>query len=279
MWKTARSQLVDQFLDVDGQNTPKATFKNPALPKILPVVLDVLRAQLAARCPASVAPPYSTCLWARTDLTSTLETTMKGPTFASAVDLVDAIRQNDDARTHIEELATYLLDAASQNDALAAVLASAQDMVQAMKDDADMIPLLHVAAEAAAPSLVDTNGTIVRKGLIDAQLAMLTRLNARALDPSGVEICGKEIDPNQIMPILLANLVTPMTGPDGRPTQTPLEVIMDVVADVNRLDPGSKDALDSGDFANIADNVSDFLLNKERGMEQLYAIVREGTVR
>ena len=33
------------------------------------------------------------------------------------------------------------------------------------------------------------------------------------------------------------------------------------------------------DYANIADNVSDFLVNKERGLEQFYEIVRQGTVR
>jgi hypothetical protein len=149
--------------------------------------------------------------------------------------------------------------------------------VQAMRDDTNMIPLMHVGAEAAAPSLVDPSGRVVRKGLVDSQLALLTRLNGRALDEAGNEICSKEIDPNQILPIMLANLVTPMKGRDGQTTETPLEVIMDVVADVNRAAPESSDKLAPADFANIADNVSDFLLNKETGMEQLYAVIREGT--
>ena len=35
--------------------------------------------------------------------------------------------------------------------------------------------------------------------------------------------------------------------------------------------------LAGGDYASIADNLSDFLLNKERGLEQFYEIVRQGT--
>jgi len=78
---------------------------------------------------------------------------------------------------------------------------------------------------------------------------------------------------------VLQKLVTPMAAPDGSTGQTPLEVIMDIVADINRADPRATDKLRAGDYASIADNVSDFLGNKERGMEQFYEIVRQGTVR
>ena len=50
-------------------------------------------------------------------------------------------------------------------------------------------------------------------------------------------------------------------------------------ADVNRAAPEQTDKLQAADYANIADNVSDFLLNGESGLEQFYAIVRKGTAR
>jgi hypothetical protein len=70
-----------------------------------------------------------------------------------------------------------------------------------------------------------------------------------------------------------------MDAAGGPKKQAPLEVIMDVIADVNRAMPDRADKLDAGDYANIADNVSDFLLNRERGLEQFYEIVRQGTKR
>ena len=277
MWKTARSQLVDQFLDVNGKNTTTASFANPAIPKIAPVLIDTLRAQLWARCPTSFTPPYDRCDWARQTMTDSMTTTMKGPTFAAAYDVVEAIRQNDSARTGLERLATYLLDRASANDARAAVIGSMADAVQAMSDDANLVPLLHVLSAAAAPSVIDPQGHVLRQSMADAQLAFLSRMNGRALDAKGNELCSEELDPNQVLPIALENLVTPMPGVNGAAAPTPLEQIMDIVASVNRAAPGATAKLDGADYGNIGNEVSEFLLDKQRGMEQLYAIVRQGT--
>jgi hypothetical protein len=277
-WLAARSQLVDQFLDVAGQNTANATFKNGAVPAILPVVIDLLRAQMWARCPSTYTSPGANCTWARHDLTANMATTVSGPTFAAAMDLADAIRRDDAARANIEQLLAYLLNAASDNEALAAVLGSVADTVQVMGDDKNVVPLLHVLSEAFAPSVVDGSGHVVQKSIVDAQLSMLARLDGRAYDDDGTEICARELDANQVMQVALGKLVTPMTdATTGQQTETPLELFMDVVADVNRADPGSADKLQGFDYASITDEVQSFLLDPQRGMEQFYAIVRNGT--
>jgi hypothetical protein len=61
--------------------------------------------------------------------------------------------------------------------------------------------------------------------------------------------------------------------------QSPLEVIIDVIADVNRADPTQpyEGTLAKDDYAVVADNVFDFLMNKERGLEQFYEVIRNGT--
>src|SRR5207302_71216 len=79
-----------------------------------------------------------------------------------------------------------------------------------------------------------------------------------------------EADPNQILPQILARLVTPMKDGTGHLTQTPLEVIIDVIADVNRQDPSLTSKLQSPDYGAIAAQVSDFLMNKQFGLEQFY---------
>lgn len=57
-WRRARSQLVDQFMGVTGAKSTSA-FANPTMTKMVPVMIDTLRAQLLAHSPTSFTPPYS----------------------------------------------------------------------------------------------------------------------------------------------------------------------------------------------------------------------------
>ncbi|HEX8791007.1 MAG TPA: hypothetical protein VF765_08635, partial [Polyangiaceae bacterium] len=274
-WRRARSQLVDQFLGVNGENTKTQSFQDPSLPKILPVLIDTLRQQIAAHCPG---PPYGACPWARTQLTQNAATTVGGPTFASTLDLTEAVRTHDGARAELEKLLTYLLDAGSNNDALAEFLATADDMIQVMRDDTNLVPLYHVLATAAAPTTTDATGNMQR-GVVDATTALLARIAGRAYLPgSNVELCSSEIDPEGLVDIALANMVTPMKDANGNPTQTPLEVFLDAIGDVNRVSPGTMGPMQGTDLANAANELSEFFLDPQRGLEQYYAIVRNGTV-
>jgi hypothetical protein len=279
-WRRARSQLVDQFLSVNGQNTTTQTFADASLPKILPILIDALRAQLAAHCPG---PPYGSCAWARTDLVKNVTTTMQGPTFAAAIDLMEAIRKDDAGRAETEKLLGYLVDAASSNDALAEVLSSADDLVQVLRDDDNLVPLYHVLASAMVATRTDKNGN-TQRGVVDATTALLARVAGRAFDSQQREICAGELDPNAVLDVGLAHLVTPMQKCDaaGRtctPSETPLEIIVDAIADINRASPGAPDKLQGTDYANVANEVSEFLKDDQRGLEQFYEIVRQGTVK
>ncbi len=276
-WKRARSTLVDQFLGVDGIKS-NSTFKNPAITKMAPVLVDMLRSQLLAHCPKSFAPPYEKCAWARDELPKKAEETMGGPLMNTAVELMDKIRADEEGKKQMELLTSYLLDQGSKNDALANVLASANDVVQVLRDEENLVPLLHVIAAAMDASEKDDKGRIVKKSLVDAQMALLARLSGKYYDEQGKEICSKEIDPNQVLAVALGNLVTPIKDGDFK-GQTPLEVIIDVIADVNRVDPTQpyEGTLAKADYAFVSDNVVDFLTNKERGLEQFYEVIRQGT--
>jgi hypothetical protein len=276
-WRSARSQLVDQFLGVVGQNTPQASFAEAATPKIAPVLIDAIRSQLLAHCPDSFVAPYPACQWARQDAVKALTDTIGGPTFAGAMDVTDAIRRDDAARGALESLLVYLLDAASNNDALAEVLGSTDDLIQVLRDDQNLVPFYRVMATAAAPSTTDPQGN-QQRGVVDATTTFLSRIAGHAYGASNTEICADELDPNAVLDVGLANLVTPMLGPDGKtPGRTPLEVILDAIADVNRASPGATDKRNAADYANIATELSEFLLDDQRGLEQFYAIVRQGT--
>ena len=275
LFRTARSRLADQFLGTTGSGTQTA-FSNPSLPKVTPVIVDVLRAQMWARCPKSFAPPYERCAWAQDTLPKNAEQTMMGPMFASAIDVLDSLRSDGRARREMEAFLQYMLDATSQNDALASLLASSVDVLQVLRDDTNLIPFFKVLAEVvAAPKQNLQTGKFDQKGVIDAQLSLLGKISGRYRNQNRVEVCSKEIDPNQILPQVLTKVMTPMEG-EGLKGMTPLEVFIDVIADVNREAPGDTQKLTPKDYVAISTNVADFLLNKERGLEQFYEVVRNG---
>jgi len=191
---------------------------------------------------------------------------------------MNAVRADQEGRVQMEKLMQYLLDAASKNEALASILACSNDIVQILRDDDNLVPLFHVLASAMDASKVDDKGRVTQKSMVDAQMALLARVSGRYFDKDNVEICKREIDPNQVLAVALGNLVTPINDGSFK-GQTPLEVIIDVIADVNRKDPTQtyEGTLNRSDYSSVSANVVDFLVNKERGLEQFYEVIRQGT--
>ncbi len=269
-WRKARSQLVDTFFSVKGTGKG-TTWANPAAQAILPTLVETFQAQVLARCPDRSSA--SKCAWGRDELRTNVSDTVGGPTFAAMIDLLEAFRTDDRARTELMALLQYLLDPGSENDALATTLAALIDVLQVLSDDTNLAPVYRAISDAAGESIVDEKGKVVRRGFADGATTALTRVFARAYDAKGNEQCGKEIDPNRVIAVALRNLVTP-AGPDQ---PAPIEVVLDVVADVNRADPSQTSKLDGGDYANIALEVRSFLLDKGSGLEQIYEVVRQAT--
>ncbi|MBX3214045.1 MAG: hypothetical protein KF850_18565 [Labilithrix sp.] len=278
-WRRARSQLVDQFLGTTGIRSNSA-FANPSIPKMTPVIVDMLRAQLWAHCPRSFVAPYEKCTWAREELAAKAEETLAGPLVTAGVDVMDALRGDPEGRRETEKLLEYLLDAASKNDALASLLASANDMVQLLRDEKNLVPLYKVLAQAVDGSKYDDKGKLTEKSLVDAQMALLARLSGKYFDAEGNQVCSREIDPNQVLASVLGKVVTPIKDGDFK-GQAPLEVIIDVIADVNREDPDEEydGTLRQKDYAAVSKNVVDFLIDPESGLEQFYEVIRQGTKR
>jgi len=277
LWRRARSQLVDQFLTVNGA-AANSTFKNPVTPPLLPRLLQLFREQLLAHCPDTfVSGGTGTCAWARQELTQKLGDVTSGPLFGSALDVTEAVRQDSAGRSELAKLLLYMTDPKSVNNARATMLTTLVDFPQLLADDS-LAPLIRTLSEGAGASLFDPDGNVVRTGIVDAVTALLARLNGRAIGGDGVENCGRELDPNQVLTVALQNLVKPMPSKDGKTPQTPLEVIIDVISEVNRVNPGDDSKLQAPDYGTMTQNVSEFLLDKERGLEQFYEIVRQGTV-
>jgi hypothetical protein len=270
LWLDARSSFVDTFLTVNGQGAT-ATFQDPTLVTILPAILETLREQAFAQCPGLAQP----CVWARQNLTTSLSDTLSGPAYAAVVDLIDSLRQDTNARTELELLLGYLIDDGSGNDARVGTLTAASDLLQVLQDDTNLQPVEQVLALSAAAPVLDAQGNVVRRGLVDAGVRVLSRMFEEETPAGGstVNACWATRDPNRVLGTLMTNLVTSTTAT----TAAPFETISDVVADVNRADPSQTTKLDGGDYGNIANETSEFVLDPTTGLEQVYAIVRQAT--
>ncbi|WP_437585963.1 hypothetical protein [Sorangium sp. So ce1000] len=248
-WKRGVDELVDALLAVEGSG-PEARFKNRALPKMGALVLRVLREQLNARCPDRETT--GRCAWAQKELGATVSDLVSHPLFAAAVDALEAVRAHEPARREIERFLTYLLDADAAGAPFQGLLATLADGVQLLADDDASRRILKAASVALTPA-----GGAGGPGAADAGLTALKALS------------DDRYDRYHAMDHVLPALVTPMA--DGR---APLDVFLDAFADVNRIEAGSGAPLSAEDYRQLLLSARDFLTDETRGLEQIYAILK-----
>jgi len=257
LWRSARSKLVDQFLGVEapGGDLTKSRFKNAGVRTAGPILIDLLEDRIAEH---KAKGDFES--WAKSGLLKSFTDSVEGPTFAAAIDLTEKIYADKDARNELGNLLVYMASQASSNDALASVLTAAQDLMQVIGDDANMVPLYHAAAVAASPD-----------GALKRSLDLVERLDALEKAPDFATTHGNR----RVIPKVLANAMTPM----GKSQITPIEVLMDVIADIHRADPAVvNDPFAAVDYGSVARNVQEFMVDPTRGLEQLYAIVKNRNV-
>jgi hypothetical protein len=246
-----------------------ARLVNGAVAKALPRLTTLIREQVAARCPT--ARTGGPCTWAREELPRKVADSVGGPSFAATVDLLDAIAGDKPARAEVQRLAQYLLTS-REGSAGDVSLAAAADLLQWLSDDANLVPFLRAAAPAFGRAQT-SDGKVARRSLADAMIQVLASLMLEARDPDGAEICARERDPNHALVAVLGHLMTPADDASA----APFEVLLDVVADVNRAHPEAQGKLDALDYASIAFEVKDFAIDPARGLEQVYEVIREAT--
>ncbi len=252
-WKRARSQLVDEFLAVDGSG-PTAAFHNPTVTPTLIQTLKLAREQVNANCPSRETG--TACTWAKKDLGDKLAGVLGRPMFASVVDMSDKLRQDETSRRALEMFLQYVLQATSDNGQdLQGTLASVADILQVLLDDADLSPILDAGAMGVAPDN-DPAGP----GAASITIKVLKALT------------DDKYDQYHVMDHVLPNLVTPM---DNGQSLSPIEIFMDVISDVNRIDASSQGAFAPDDYEAVTYTMQHFMTDKTRGLEQLYTIIQK----
>ncbi len=250
-WKRARSELVDQFLSVSGQAAGSA-FRNEAVPRTLHAILQVLREQLNANCPNRETT--GECDWARVQLGKKLNDVLAGAVFASVADITEAINANESSRRELGRFFSYALTSTASVDALAGLLASTSDMMQVLAADGEVAPILNAVSTAANPA-GDQDGP----GCADQMLQVLDALSS------------DRYDRYHVLDHVLPALVTPIDGGAGA---SPLEIVADVLAEVNRADAALETPLNQADYGYVFATMRELFASETRGFEQLYFIVK-----
>ena len=83
---------------------------------------------------------------------------------------------------------------------------------------------------------------------------------------------GDKYDRYHVLDVVLPRLVTPIGN-----GESPIEVILDAIADVNRIDaasPSDTVPIDDDDYRAMMGTVEEFLPSETRGLEQFYFIVQ-----
>jgi hypothetical protein len=256
-WRTARTAIAEQLLRPAAGGTRLANRRALAL---LRAVVPFVRARLAEHRTAGDLGP-----WAR-GLTARAESTLGSAATSAALAFLVAVEADPEARDAIAALVGYLIDEASANDALDTTLLALADFLQVLDDDVNLTPLLRALAAGIASdprAAIDTGAPLTTDGAAtDASLTLIRRVDA--------------LDDRRALLAVLANVVSlPPDDATAMPAETPLEAIVDVIAEVNRRAPGAGGALAADDYRAIFETTRDFLRDEDRGMERLYRVVQE----
>jgi hypothetical protein len=281
-WREARSQLVDLLLDVERPGPGEVRFKNPRARAFLLNVIGLLQDRLEtyaherADCIAAGGIPEN-CRkvheWAF-GLTPRLEESLGQPVSAALLRLLDqfwGMQADPGGRLFslMRDLSKEQPGATAQeNVAFDTTLLALTDALQLFENTDNVAPVMHFLAKGIAPNALDViargdSELQLEQGALEKSLQLLRELERVHAAPD-----GKQSTITQ----LLRALATPH-GPHG---ESPLEIILEVISEVNRAQPGKADGtpLDAQDIRAVLGEASQFLSSERHGLERLYDIIQ-----
>jgi hypothetical protein len=160
-----------------------------------------------------------------------------------------------------------LLDEDANPEQFADLIVAAADTLTFLNKDPDLTPAIRFAAIALAEDALDVVNSGGQDPNVDEGTAYrfleVTRAITQVDDGPELSTLAK----------LLRNAVLPMDG--DLSGKSPLEVLIDLIADVNRLDP-TKDTsvtLSAEDNQNVFVELLAFLSDPDVGLERLYQVI------
>jgi hypothetical protein len=263
-WQKTRSLLVDRLFatqTVGASTSFKSAFLVPAGRN----VIAELRGELDARCPKRRVG--QSCDWTQNEWKQTVSDAIESPLTAAAVDLFDGVNQQPKPREEVDALLNYLVGDSTAGARLSLV-GTLADALQWLDTGDAVTPLQVLGSQVLAGSVTDASGKVEAQGLARGLVNLFATLFEL---PSGTACSANAVDPHDVFATIAARLDAPM----GERGESPLEAISGALFAVNRADPTATGALSKADYAGTFSEVEGFLLDRERGLEQIYAIVRQ----
>jgi hypothetical protein len=279
-WRAARSELVDVLFEVDRDGPGAWRFRNPHTRPLLLRVSRLLRGRLAlygaeqAAC-LSAGGSASSCQKVRAwsvGLSARLEKSLSQPISAATFNLLERFwGAEGDPGGELLTMMHWLSQAQSgvdKDDAIDSTLLAATDMLQLFEDTPNTAPVMRFLARGIAPNALEVaSGSAleldVENGAVEKALMLLREV--KKLDTAKA---GEQSTLTRLLHELVREL-----GPAG---ETPLEVILDTIAEVNRAAPGADSGapLDAADLRAVLRESRDFLSSERHGLERLYDIIQ-----
>lgn len=250
----ARRAIAEQLLATETRGTGFA-MGNPRARQMLLEVLPFTRDRVEAHRADGDLVEWSTGLDER------LGDQMSEPLVAALVRFLDAVNEDPESRRALSELLGYLLTVASDHDAFQSVVYAAADMLMLLDDDLNIRPLMRALAAGVAP---DVDEALAGGGSLDVEGSAVYDTLDLVRDIQGVD------DGRALQRILQNAVQLPATGDEV----TPLETIVDVLAEVGRATPNAGGSLRADDYREVLDSTTEFLRDEEHGLERLNAVVQ-----
>jgi hypothetical protein len=243
-WTSAVSATVDLLFRAANPGTGWA-FKNDRVRGVTRAAIALVRGRIDAHDQKG-----DRTAWLAQTLPNSTRDVLTHPVFAATADLAVALTARGAPRQALEALLHDAFDETTSPAVFAMLRTASADLIQLLSDDADLVPIAHLAGRLLAPD----------RSYLETQLALLQRLTAG--DTAGV----------------LVRLAGQMfTGYDPHDPGVPaIAAIANGIGEVDRRHPGSdlRAAWTQDDFASVLESVAGFLREEQRGLPRFIAIVK-----
>ncbi len=246
----ARASLIDTYVSVEN-----GKLKDRLMRGLLIVGAEFMRDRWLSQSAAGKLADL------REQLTSDTEDLVSSPVFAAGLDMLEALLDKPEALDELTAFSYALLTDVEGKDNLRSLLSAFADLIQALPGDRNTNALLRVLSESALPGI----GEVVAsgKGKLDLEASVLWQNLTLSRDTV-------EKDAKNVLPRVFNNLVSA----SKELPYTPLETFIDAVTAINRADPRQKGVLSAADWGSVAEQLSEVMLDEQRGLERLYDLVQ-----
>jgi len=263
MYLGVRSTLVDKYLGVnkaaDGPTSLANRRAYALTTRGIPWILARMRAHEADRAEWSDG------------LVGRIAGVLAHPIAARGMDLFDQFWEETKTGDEVAKLLTYLIDEEENPEAFTGAIVALADTLTFLNKDPDLTPAIRFAALGLAQNAID----VVESGEGDPDIdegtayrfLEVTRQIAKVDQGAELSTIAK----------LLRNTVLPMDSSEVPQLtgKSPLEVFIDVIAEVNRKDPteDSTVSLSAEDDKLVFEELKQFLTSDRIGLERLYKVI------